>query len=207
MEQELINSLIVESIKIYGHDVYFINRNVGDVDAILNTADLPTFDGAWMVEMYIKNIEGFDGDGDFLAKFGLEIRDQITFTVAKTVYEKDIAPYNSKNVPQLGDLIYFPLNGKVFRIDFVEHESIFYQMGSLQTYDLVCSLFEYSQETFSTGITEIDTLYDSYNYTSNTSIEYLEANDPLAQNESFETNADAIVDFSEADPFSEGGRW
>ena len=81
---------------------------------------------------------------DFLSKFGLEIRDEITFTLARRIFEQEVTLNETKNNPYVGDLIYFPLNNKIFEIKFVEHESIFYQMGALQVYDIRCDLFEYS---------------------------------------------------------------
>jgi hypothetical protein len=206
-EQYLIEDLIIESIKMYGQDVYYINRTLGAEDRILREDDLPTFDAAYQMEMYIKNIDGFEGDGDFLSKFGLEIRDEITFTLARRIFEQEVALNESKNNPYLGDLIYFPLNNKIFEIKFVEHESIFYQMGALQVYDIRCDLFEYSGEKFSTGITDIDTKFNQIVFTSNDAIANVESVDTLARNFSIESEADGIIDFSEADPFSEGGRW
>ena len=157
--------------------------------------------------MYIKNFDGFEGEGDFLSKFGLEIRDEMTLTIARRTFELDVASYTANDRPLEGDLIYFPLNKKMFEVKFVEHEPVFYQMGALQMYDLRCEMFEYSQETFTTGVAEIDTLFAGYETTSNTSIEYLESQDAFADNSTIETAADSIIDFSEADPFSEGGRF
>lgn len=206
-EQNLIEDLIIESIRIYGHDTYYINRTIGAEDRVLREDDLPTFDAAYEMEMYIKNVDGFEGDGDFLSRFGLEIRDEITFTIAKRIFEQDITFNESKNVPYVGDLIYLPLNRKIFEIKFVEHESIFYQMGALQVYDLRCELYEYSGETFNTGISDIDTLYNQIKFTTAEAIANVESVDTLARNTTFENTADSIIDFSEADPFSEGGRW
>lgn len=206
-EQYLIEDLIIESIKMYGQDVYYINRTLGAEDRVLREDDLPTFDAAYQMEMYIKNIDGFEGDGDFLSKFGLEIRDEITFTLARRIFEQEVTLNEAKNNPYVGDLIYFPLNNKIFEIKFVEHESIFYQMGALQVYDIRCDLFEYSGEKFSTGITDIDTKFNQIVFTSNDAIANVESVDTLARNFSIESEADGIIDFSEADPFSEGGRW
>src|SRR5210317_1822187 len=166
MEQSLIEDLIIESIRIYGHDVWYVNRSITAKDQLLNEDDLSVFDEAYMVEMYIKNVEGFEGEGDFLSKFGLQIRDSITFTIAISVFNKEVGNYINDVRPLEGDLIYFPLNEKVFKVMHVEHESIFYQMGSLQTYDLRCELFEYSNERFETGIPEVDDIFVPYNTTS-----------------------------------------
>jgi hypothetical protein len=202
-EQNLIEDLIIESIRIYGHDVWYIPRTLGAKDELLNEDDLSTFDAAYMVEMYIKNVEGFEGDGDFLSKFGLQIRDSITFTIALRKFNSEVGLYNEEVRPNEGDLIYFPLNRKIFEVQHVEHEAIFYQMGSLQTYDLRCELFEYSQERFDTGVLEIDTLFDRYVLTTNSAIANVESVDLLADNFTIETIADSIIDFTEANPFGE----
>ena len=207
MEQYLIEDLVIESIKIHGHDIYYITRTAGAVDDVLNEDDLSEYKRADFIDMYIKNFDGFEGEGDFLSKFGLEIRDEMTLTIARRTFELDVAQYTGNDRPLEGDLIYFPLNKKMFEIKFVEHEPVFYQMGALQMYDLRCEMFEYSQETFSTGVSEIDTLFAGFETTSNTSIEFLETQDSFADNSTIETAADSIIDFSEADPFSEGGRF
>lgn len=163
-EQTLVEDLIIESIKIYGHDVFYLPRTVVENDPIFKEDDISKYESAYSIEMYIKNVDGFQGEGDFLSKFGLQIRDQITFTISRRVYEDNIY-YNglSDSVrPLEGDLIYFPLNQKLFQIKFVEHEAIFYQMGSLQTYDLVCELWEQSDEELNTGIKEIDMIEEDY---------------------------------------------
>ena len=202
-EQTLVEDLIIESIKIYGIDVYYINRETGAKDEILNEDDLPIYNRATLVEMYIKEVDGFGGDGDFLSKFGLEIRDSITLTIAKRVYEDDVSSYSESNRPFEGDLIYLPLNGKIFKIQHVEHEAIFYQMGSLQTYDLRCELYEYSNERFETGVSEIDTKFDDYDMTSNTAMTDIDSVDPFADNIAIEIEADTLLDFSESNPFGE----
>jgi hypothetical protein len=207
MEQYLIEDLVIESIKIHGHDIYYITRTAGALDDVLNEDDLSEYKRADFIDMYIKNFDGFEGEGDFLSKFGLEIRDEMTLTIARRTFELDVAQYTQNDRPLEGDLIYFPLNKKMFEIKFVEHEPVFYQMGALQMYDLRCEMFEYSQETFSTGVAEIDTLFAGFETTSNTSIEFLETQDSFADNSTIETAADSIIDFSEADPFSEGGRF
>jgi hypothetical protein len=202
-EQNLIEDLIIESIRIYGHDLWYIPRTLVAKDELLNEDDLSTFNSAYMVEMYIKNVEGFEGDGDFLSKFGLQIRDSITFTIAVRKFNSEVGLYNEEVRPNEGDLIYFPLNRKIFEVQHVEHEAIFYQMGSLQTYDLRCELFEYSQERFNTGVLEIDTLFNRYILTTNSAIANVESVDLLADNFTIETIADSIIDFTEANPFGE----
>lgn len=82
-EQLLLENLIIESIKIYGEDMYYLPRTINKKDELYGTDDISTYDSAVLVEMYIKNVDGFQGDGNFMSKFGLEIRDQVTFTIAK----------------------------------------------------------------------------------------------------------------------------
>lgn len=157
--------------------------------------------------MYIKNVDGFEGEGDFLSKFGLQIRDSITFTMSQRKFLQDVGLYDELIRPNEGDLIYFPLNRKLFELKHVEHEAIFYQMGSLQTYDLKCDLFEFSNERFETGILEIDTLLDAYRTTgvnANTAVANVESLSLLgADNFTIETIADSILDFSETNPFGD----
>lgn len=204
-EQALIENLIVESIQMFGHDVYYLPRTLNAVDDLLNEDDLSSFNSAYIIEMYIKNVEGFEGEGDFLSKFGLQIRDSITFTVANKTFNTTVEVPSGILRPNEGDMIYFPLNGKMFKLMHVEHESIFYQMGALQTFDLRCELFEYSQEVFATGVTVIDELFDGYDFTTVGAIANLDSVDAFSDNETIQTESDIILDFSERDPYSEGG--
>ena len=161
MEQSLIEDLVIESIRIYGIDVWYLPRTLVAKDDLLNEDDLSAFNDAYMVEMYIKGVDSFEGEGDFLSKFGLQIRDAVTLTIAQRVYELEVGINTEINRPREGDLIYLPLNRKFFEIQHVEHEAIFYQMGSLQTYDLRAELFEYSGEHFNTGSPFLDDHFES----------------------------------------------
>jgi hypothetical protein len=107
--------------------------------------------------MYIKSIDGFEGEGDFISKFGLQIKDQITFTVARRRWtELNVQGSYRADAPATGDLIYFPLTDALFQVMYVEDETIFYQTGGLQTYDLLCEMFFYSDQSLNTGIEKID---------------------------------------------------
>lgn len=204
-EQNLIDDLVIESIQIYGVDVIYVTRSFQGIDTVFNEDDISIFDETFELEMYVKSVDGFEGEGDFLSKFGLQIRDSVTFTVAHRTFERFVSKENPvKTRPLEGDVIYFPLNGKMFKIMHVEHESIFYQMGALQTYDLKCELIEYSNERFQTGRDNIDTYFDDINTANTTTLEGLETKDPIARNKVYEQEADDIIDFSELDPFSEG---
>lgn len=201
MEQTLIEDLIIESIKIYGIDGWYIIRNQQTNDNAFNENTLSVFDRTYMLEMYVKNVDSFEGEGDFLSKFGLQIRDSITLTIAVRRFNDEIGLQEQMPRPREGDLIFLPLNRKIFEIRHVEHEAIFYQMGSLQTYDLKCDLFEYSNEQFMTNNIEIDSLLDRYEIETDTTMEQLENIEPLADNNFFEQEAADILDFSEKNPY------
>lgn len=205
-EQNLIDDLVIESIKIFGIDITYLSGLFNNVDSIFNEDDTPLYDETYNFEVYIKNVDGFEGEGDFLSKFGLEIRDSITFTVAIRTFEKYVTRNaQSKVRPRENDIIFLPLNKKMYRVTYVEHESVFYQSGALQVYDIKCELMEYSNERFDTGRTDIDTYFEDVDstITNITTLADVANNDPIAQNFEFETIADDILDFSDVDPFSE----
>lgn len=163
-QQRLIEDLIIESIKMYGYDVYYIPRTLVKEDDLFGEDVLSKFENAYQLEMYIKNVEGFEGEGTFLSKFNVEIRDEITFTISVRRFTEEVDSYEmirqeDDNIivrPLEGDLIYLPLTGGLFEIKFVDDVPVFYQMGELQMYDLRCELFEYSHEELDTGIPAID---------------------------------------------------
>lgn len=203
-EQNLIDDLVIESIKMYGIDVTYITGLFNNVDTIFNEDDTPLYDEMYEFEVYVKNVDGFEGEGDFLSRFGLQIRDQATFTVAIRTFERYVTRNNQDKVrPRENDIIWLPLNKKMYRITYVEHESVFYQSGSLQVYDIKCELMEYSNERFDTGRYDIDHYFDDISTANTNTLTALANTDPLAQNFSFESEADGILDFSEIDPFSE----
>ena len=208
-EQNLIEDLVIESIKIYGHEVWYCPRTIDNEEKIFKEDELASFNNAYSIEMYIKNVEGFEGEGDFLSKFGLQIRDTITFTVARRTFADEVT---GGTRPKEGDMIFFPLTSKGYVVRFVEHEAIFYQMGSLQTFDIVCELFEFNQETFNTGVDIIDDTYNdlSFAMANNTQVVTqfnISTIDKQAQNEEFETKGDDILDFTEINPFSEANTY
>lgn len=202
-EQNLIEDLIIESIRMYGLDCWYMPRVLGAKDDLLNEDDLPIFNEAYLLEMYVKNVEGFEGDGQFLSKFGLQIRDSMTLSVAMRRFTQEVGDYNEQIRPNEGDLIYFPLNKKVFEVMYVDNKPIFYQMGALQMYDLRCELLEFSNEVFNTGIPEIDVISTDRITTANNTIAGIESLDPLADNLTIEQIADGILDFSAENPFGD----
>ena len=158
-EQSLYEDLIVESLQIYGQDIYYVPRTLVSRDNILGEDPASKFDDAYLMEAYLENIDGFEGAGDLMSKFGLEIRDEATFVISRRVWERLVGKF-STNVsdprPQEGDVIFLPMTNSFFEINFVEDDSPFYQLSNLPVYRMQCSLFEYADEDFDTGIDIID---------------------------------------------------
>jgi hypothetical protein len=167
-EQYLYEDIVIESLKMYGQDVYYLPRDIVNEDDIFGD-DVPSrFNSSHKIEMYIENIEGFDGDGDLFTKFGVEIRDQATFVVARRRWTQTVGRYDNEinSVrPLEGDLIYIPLSRSLFQIMHVEHEQPFYQLSNLPVYKLRCELFEYNDEDLDTGIEAIDDIEQDHAYT------------------------------------------
>lgn len=166
-EQRLLEDLIVESIQIMGHDCFYIPRDSynGD-DEIYGETINAKFTRAYSIETYIANVEGYEGDGDFFSKFGLEIRDTSNFIVSVRSFQKYI-PLNIAARPREGDLIYVPVMHKLFEIKFVEEELNFFSIGKRNPYmyELRCELFRFSDEQIETGIEEIDDVQVENSYT------------------------------------------
>ena len=166
-EQSLYEDIIIESLKIYGQDVYYLPREIVNENTIFGE-DVPSkFSSAHKIEMYIENTEGFDGEGDLFTKFGVEIRDAATFVVARRRLSQTVASYdNDINSirPREGDLVYLPMSQSLFQIMHVEHEQPFYQLSNLATYQLRCELFEYNDEDLDTGVDAIDEIEKDYAY-------------------------------------------
>jgi hypothetical protein len=197
-EKSLMENLIIESIKFYGQEMHWIPRKTVNEDQIFGEDTLSKFDVTYPIELYIKNVEGFEGEGDFISRFGLEIRDQITFTMAQRRFEELGSEFPR---PREADLIYFPLNKKLYEIMFVEHEAIFYQAGDLPVYDLQCELFRYSSEKIDTGIVDIDKLEDDFSQVVTADDETSMPDSSTADNKSIEDAADSILDFDDSNPF------
>ena len=162
-EQRLYEDLIIEQLKIYGQDVYYLPRKIANKDTIFGEDPASSFDDSYIIEMYVDNTDGYMGEQEIIKKFGLELRDDIKFTVSKLRWET-LVSNNGDLVaerPQEGDLVYFPTTKAFFEIQFVEHEQPFYQQSALPVYKLSCTKWEYSSERVDTGITEIDATEDA----------------------------------------------
>lgn len=157
-EQNMFEDITIEALQMYGQDVYYLPREIVNKDTVF-LDDVPSrFSSSYKVEMYIENAEGFGGEGDLFTKFGVELRDQATFVVARKRWQQLIGSrLTEKNFrPREGDLIYLPLSQSIFQIERVETETPFYQLEQLPTFRMTCELFEYSDEDFDTNIRSID---------------------------------------------------
>lgn len=167
-EQQLYEDLVIESLRMYGQDVYYLPRDIVNEDKIL-ADDVPSkFNSSHRIEMYLENIEGFGGEGDLFTKFGIEIRDQATFIVSRQRWTQLVARYDNEiqgTRPFEGDLVYLPLSNKLFQVMMVEHEEPFYQLSNIAVFKLRCELFEYNDENFETGVEVIDDIEKDYAYT------------------------------------------
>jgi hypothetical protein len=228
-EQNLYEDLIVESLKIYGFEMYYMPRKAYNQDIIFTEDALNSFEHAYPLEMYLENVNGFAGEGDLLSRFGIEIQDSATFVVARKRWIETVGRSGNavlENRPADGDLLYFPLTDSLFEIRKVEAMSPFYQVGKLYVFRLECELFQYSSERIDTGVESIDDIEDAYTldvldyqllqengeallleYNSEAPLileehVYVE-NDVLAQNPEFDVDIEDILDFSERNPFGE----
>jgi hypothetical protein len=227
-EQKLIEELVTESIKQYGCDVYYLPKTVFNADEVLNENQYHAFRDALQIDMYIKSVDGFEGDGQFMQKFGLEIRDQITLVVSRRTFDQDVIEYSNIIRPREGDAIYIPFIDAVYIIKYVEGDSPnFYQLGDLQSWELICELFEYSNEIFNTGVPEIDQRYGQM-YVNENSDKVFETENGIklitefgdsilvevstdeednnefhsfGDNREIQIDADNVIDFSERSPF------
>ena len=165
----LVEDLVIEAMQIHGMDVYYLPQTSRDqVDMLYGEDTLKEFRSAYGIEMYLENVSGMDGEGDFISKFGLEIRDEVTLLMSRRRFA---SLGTSLLRPREGDLVYIPLLQNFFEISFVEHENnqaMFYTLGrgrggNVYVYALKLKQFVFSEEIISTGVDEIDDqIFDSY---------------------------------------------
>ena len=167
-EMNLYENLVIEALKIYGQDVYYIPRDIVNYDTIFGADVESSYNSSHKIEMYIENVAGFEGEGDLFTRFGVEIRDEATFIVSRNRWENQVKRYDNDMTavrPEEGDLIYLPLTKKMFQVMHVEHEQPFYQIEDIPVYKLRCQLFEYNGEDFDTDNVEIDAIERSGSHT------------------------------------------
>lgn len=170
-EQYLVEDLIIESLKIYGNEMFYIPRTLVAKDDILGEDRLSEFKHLYPIEMYFENVDSFDGQGAFIQKFGLMMEQSATLVVARRRWEQMIGQFGQTTIPgrpNEGDLIYFPLTKGLFEIKFVKHQDPFYQLGKLYVYKLQVELFQYSSERIDTGVKEVDVFESIKTFSTNT---------------------------------------
>ena len=164
-EQTFIENLIVESIEIYGQNIYYLPRTYVNRDTILNEVETSSFQQALAVRAYVNNADGWEGQGELLSKFGVRIEDKTTFIFSRKKFTEkvdDNAVLNVEGRPNEGDLIWFPATKHLFEIKFVEAERPFYQLGKGYVWECQCELFEYSDEDIDTNVPEIDAIETAF---------------------------------------------
>jgi len=163
-EQLLVEDLVIEAMQIHGMDVFYLPRTSRDqVDYLYGEDTLKQYVTAYPIEMYMENVTGMDGEQDFISKFGLEIRDELTMLVSRRRFKYATGTSNLLH-PREGDLVYIPLVQNFFEITFVENENdqaMFYTLGrgrggNVYVYALRMKQFVFSNEIIATGIEEID---------------------------------------------------
>jgi len=230
-EQHLYEDLMIEQLRIYGQDVFYIPRTLVKEDELFGEDTLSKFDDAYQIEMYFENVEGYEGEKEIMSKFGLQMNEDVTFVVARRRFEQLVSHDSNlivKTRPNEGDLVYFPKVKKIFEISFVDHDDPFYQIHNVPAFKLKCKTFEYSGEDIDTGITEIDaietansldqlvyqvSLEDGTGSLLTETGDYIiqeafvvDTIDENAMNDFFETQDDNIIDFSESNPFGDIGK-
>lgn len=228
-EASLLDDLVVEGVQIHGLSVLYLPRTAVAFDKIYGEDVRPAFTQVVEIEMYLKSFTAFEGDGDFFSNMGVEIRDAATFSVAVSRFEEELGPSTPHGLvrPREGDLIWYPLNQKLFEIRYADKFAMHYPLGSLFVYDLKVELFEYSDQTIQTGIPEIDAVAALSQDVLQRSVtdevddpirteagDYVvtddydqSAIDPLDDASGIQVESDEIVNFDDLDVLSENDLW
>ena len=77
-EQNLIQSLVNEQLRMYGVEVYYIPRKYITKNTVIREVIESKFNDAYPIEAYIDNFEGYGGQGTVLSKFGIQEQDDLT---------------------------------------------------------------------------------------------------------------------------------
>lgn len=162
-EQNLVQDLINEQLRTYGVDIFYLPRKYLTTNTVIKEVVQSTFDIALPLEAYIDNYDSYSGAGNILSKFGIQSQDEVRLVISRERFENYISPLieDQSNIklstrPKSGDLIWFPLDDRVYEIKDIEYAKPYYQLQDLYTYELYCELFQYENEVIATGIDEID---------------------------------------------------
>lgn len=188
-EQNVLEELIIESIKVYGIDAYYLPKTLVNLDLLYKEDTSLLYDDALPLELYLKTFDGYAGQNDFISKFGLQIDESMTFTIAKKRFLQTLQPklmteysynlihedasgfvqdveggydYSTYVRPLEGDLIWFPFTNDLFEIKFVEVIETLFQLGKLYTFELRCDKYEYTSDRLDTGDQEIDSIEEEF---------------------------------------------
>jgi Virus neck protein len=164
-EQDLVQDLVDESIQIHGIQTYYIKRESIEHDGLLGEDDLQTFTDYFDVEMYLKSSTSFQGQSEFISKFGLHIEDQALFIVSMRRFHEAVPNLDR---PREGDLVWVQMtdaNRFLFKIRFVDNKEQLFQLGKLYVYELRCEVMNFSHETVDTNVPEIDGVSEKEAYT------------------------------------------
>ena len=177
-EQNLVDSLVIEQIKIYGLDVLYMPRNMLNLDKLLHESTKNAFELAMPIPMYLKSFTGYQNGMEILSKFGVRSSDEVTLVMSRSLFTSEYAPFvkafHNQNKgaditdqlnhlegetaarPKEGDIIYFPFDDGIFEVKYVSFDTPFFQLGRGYVFELQCEKFEYSGETFDTGYDRVD---------------------------------------------------
>ena len=181
-ENELIDNLVIEQIGMFGLDLLYMPRENENLDSLLHESTKSDFNLALSIPMYLKSFDGYDNSMEMLTKFGVRSADELTLVMSRSQWDAFYAPYvkslynaqsgrpadapnnplegQTARRPKEGDVIYFPYDGGMFEVKYVQFDTPFYQIGKGYVFELQCEKFEYSGEYFNTGISEIDSIVD-----------------------------------------------
>lgn len=219
--------LSTEAIRLHGVDIWYMPRVLSGIDPVFQEQASSTYDRAYLIDVLFKNPSwGFGGLGDFNSSSGLTIDDTCTLVVSRRTFISEVGDHQPQVRPLEGDLVFLPFAHRMYQVEFVEHESTFYQGGALQVWELRCRTFDYSGEVFDTGVDEIDSLADGYGLNLLGTGILLEDGGsllfenglPIAdeveedvdlgplgeQNDYFQREGLDIIDWTEDDPFADG---
>lgn len=200
-EQLLYEDIIIESLEIYGVELFYIPRTLIAKDEILGEDRLSQFNNSYPICAYFEQIDSFEGQSSYIQKFGLMVEQSATLVVARRAWEQAVGRYGTTilpNRPCEGDLVYFPLSKGLFEIKYVQHQDPFYQIGKLYVYKLQVELFQYASERINTGIEEIDVFETLKSF--DETINSVDTPDNYGKNIPLDEIASEVI-FDESNPF------
>ena len=170
-EQNLVQDLINEQLRTYGVDIFYLPRKYLSENSVIREIVQSKFDIALPLEAYIDNYDQYSGAGNLLSKFGIESKDEVRLIISRERFGNYITPLiqDQSNIklssrPKSGDLIWFPLDDRIYEIKDVEYAKPYYQLQDLYVYELYCELFQLEDEVIATGIEEVDNNLIGENY-------------------------------------------